>query len=90
MLLKERTRLHGEKLMYRSRGERMPDPARLTKVRKSMGRIKQVGFMGCGLGCGERLRRSHAHQHTREGWARGWVAAGWQRWLTGSGMGRSA
>ncbi|EFN53646.1 hypothetical protein CHLNCDRAFT_136365 [Chlorella variabilis] len=42
VLLKERTRLHGEKSMYRAAQQRMPDPSRLTKVRKSMNRIKQV------------------------------------------------
>lgn len=42
VLLKERTRLHGEKALYRARAERMPDPSRITRVRKSMARIKQV------------------------------------------------
>ena len=42
VLLKERTRLHAEKQLYRSRGERMPDPSRIGKVRKSMARIKHV------------------------------------------------
>ena len=42
VLLKERTRLHGEKLLYRSQGERMPDPSRIGRVRKSMARIKQA------------------------------------------------
>lgn len=42
VLLKERTRLHGEKLMYRAQQKQMPDPSRLTKVRKSMARIKGV------------------------------------------------
>ncbi|KAL4419907.1 hypothetical protein ABPG75_007005 [Micractinium tetrahymenae] len=42
VLLKERTRLQGERLMYRARQERMPDPSRITKVRKSMARIKAV------------------------------------------------
>lgn len=42
VLLKERTRLHGEKLLYRDKGERMPDPSRIGRVRKSMARIKQV------------------------------------------------
>jgi hypothetical protein len=42
VLLKERTRLQAERAMYRSRQERMPDITRITKVRKSMNRIKQV------------------------------------------------
>ncbi|PRW33521.1 39S ribosomal mitochondrial [Chlorella sorokiniana] len=42
VLLKERTRLHAEKQLYRGRGERMPDPSRIGKVRKSMARIKHV------------------------------------------------
>ena len=42
VLLKERTRLHAEKQLYRSRGDRMPDPSRIGKVRKSMARIKHV------------------------------------------------
>ena len=44
VLLKERTRLHAEKQMYRGRSERMPDPSRIGKVRKSMARIKHVGI----------------------------------------------
>ncbi|PSC74962.1 putative ethanolamine kinase [Micractinium conductrix] len=42
VLLKERTRLHAEKALYRARQERTPDPARITKVRKGMARIKHV------------------------------------------------
>ena len=47
MLLKERTRLHAEKQMYRGRSERMPDPRRIGKVRKSMARIKHVRGADC-------------------------------------------
>lgn len=42
MLLKERSRLHSERLAYRAAGQAMPDPGRLTKVRKGMSRIKAV------------------------------------------------
>jgi large subunit ribosomal protein L47 len=42
VLLKERTRLHGEKAMYRGQRAMMPDPSRIGKVRKSMARIKLV------------------------------------------------
>lgn len=42
VLLKERNLLHSEKLAYKARGQQMPDSVRLTKVRKSMGRMKQV------------------------------------------------
>ena len=60
VLLKERTRLHGEKLMYRQRQQQMPDPSRITKVRKSMARIKQVrgsrlAVVAACLGCGARV-----------------------------------
>ncbi len=41
-MLKERTRLQAERAMYQGRQERMPDITRITKVRKSMNRIKQV------------------------------------------------
>lgn len=34
--------LQSERLAYKSVGQSMPEPSRLTKVRKSMGRIKQV------------------------------------------------
>lgn len=42
VLLKERLMLKSEQLRYRSKGESMPFPMRITKVRKSMNRIKQV------------------------------------------------
>ena len=42
VLLKERTRLYGEKQMYRGLQQPMPDPARIGKVRKSLARIKHV------------------------------------------------
>jgi large subunit ribosomal protein L47 len=42
VLLKERSRLASERAAARARKEAMRDPTRLTKVRKSMGRIKAV------------------------------------------------
>ena len=42
MLLKERNLLHSQKLAYKGAGQKLPDSLRLSKVRKSMGRIKQV------------------------------------------------
>lgn len=42
VLLIEKNRLHSEKLMYKSKRLVMPDPIRITKVRKGMNRIKQV------------------------------------------------
>ena len=46
VLLKERTRLYGEKQMYRGLQQPMPDPARIGKVRKSLARIKHVRERG--------------------------------------------
>lgn len=42
VLLKERNLLQSEKLAYARQRQLMPDPSRLTKVKKSMNRIKQV------------------------------------------------
>lgn len=42
MLLKQRTLLHSEKLAHRAKGQSMPDPSRLTKTKKAMGRLKAV------------------------------------------------
>eukprot|EP00887_Chlorella_sp_A99_P002929 scaffold24.g2929.t1 len=42
VLLKERARLQSEKLMAKSTKVAMSNPQRLTKVRRSMNRIKQV------------------------------------------------
>lgn len=42
VLAKERNLLQSEKLAYARARAMMPDPARLTKVRKGMNRIKQV------------------------------------------------
>lgn len=48
--------------MYRAAQQRMPDPSRLTKVRKSMNRIKQVGvrYSCAGAGQGGRLPAERA------------------------------
>ncbi|GAB4815920.1 hypothetical protein N2152v2_002966 [Parachlorella kessleri] len=42
VLLKEKNKLHSEKLMYKAVKKPMPQPRRLSKVRLSMNRIKQV------------------------------------------------
>lgn len=42
VLLKERTMLQSEKGRRKADGQAMPNPTRITKVRKSMARIKQV------------------------------------------------
>ena len=42
VLLKERNMLKSEQLMWKARRQPMPTPRRITKVRKSMNRIKQV------------------------------------------------
>lgn len=42
VLLKERNMLASEQMRSRARGEKMPNPSRTTKVRKSMARIKLV------------------------------------------------
>ncbi|KAL4537984.1 hypothetical protein Ndes2526B_g04164 [Nannochloris sp. 'desiccata'] len=42
VLAKERNLLQSEKLAYARARTQMPDPSRLTKVRKGMNRIKQV------------------------------------------------
>lgn len=42
VLLKERNLLQSEKLAYARQRQIMPDSSRLTKVKKSMNRIKQV------------------------------------------------
>lgn len=42
VLLKERNMLASEKMRRKAKGEKMPNPTRTTKVRKSMARIKLV------------------------------------------------
>lgn len=42
VLLMERNRLNSEKVAYKAKSQAMPDPYRITKVKKSMNRIKQV------------------------------------------------
>lgn len=42
VLLKEKNKLHSEKLMYKAQKRELPQPRRISKVRLSMNRIKQV------------------------------------------------